>query len=131
MCKHQQLGLDGEWHDMDEVTGKSEPIDFEDNFDVCPVCGKSPCECEDTSSEVLQCTTGCATCKHGGEAKCPYDKAQESLNKKTKKKKSSKKKDEQPEDICPFGGDISNDCADCVDSVDYHWNPKTGYCERR
>ena len=23
---------------------------------------------------------------------------------------------------CPFGGDIANDCADCVYSVDYHYD---------
>lgn len=33
------------------------------------------------------------------------------------------------EDECPFGGDITNDCADCVSSVDYHY--ENGECIRR
>lgn len=30
---------------------------------------------------------------------------------------------------CPFGGDISNDCADCVYSSDYHFDK--GDCVER
>lgn len=32
---------------------------------------------------------------------------------------------------CEFGGDTANDCDGCAYSEDYHYNPKTGACERR
>jgi hypothetical protein len=32
---------------------------------------------------------------------------------------------------CSFGGEVANDCEGCVYSVDYHYNPKTGECEKR
>lgn len=35
------------------------------------------------------------------------------------------------EQLCPMGGDISNECADCVYSVDYYFNGDTGGCEER
>lgn len=72
MCKHQQLGLDGEWHDMDEVTGKSEPLDFEDNFDVCPVCGNNPCTCGDECPLGGDLNNDCADCFY--RADYHYDK---------------------------------------------------------
>jgi len=38
---------------------------------------------------------------------------------------------EQDEEECEFGGDISEDCKDCVDGVDYHYDKKTGECVKR
>jgi len=32
---------------------------------------------------------------------------------------------------CPHGGDIDNDCAECVYSTDYHFDKKTGECVER
>ena len=34
-------------------------------------------------------------------------------------------------DLCPLGGDIADDCADCPYAVDYHYDYKTGDCLRR
>ena len=41
--------------------------------------------------------------------------------------------DAQPEfDVqCPLDGDVTNDCADCVYSADFHFDPETGECVRR
>jgi hypothetical protein len=38
---------------------------------------------------------------------------------------------EQREDVCPLGGDITNDCADCVYGVDYHYDKELGECVER
>lgn len=32
---------------------------------------------------------------------------------------------------CPLGGDITNDCADCFYSWEYHYDPQTGECVLR
>lgn len=37
--------------------------------------------------------------------------------------------DDAYEDICPFGGDITNDCTDCAYSGDYHF--VNGECVER
>jgi len=34
-------------------------------------------------------------------------------------------------DECPLGGDVANDCADCVYTPEYHYNKETGECEQR
>jgi len=36
---------------------------------------------------------------------------------------------EEVENCCPFGGDIDNDCEDCIDAGDYHY--KDGECVQR
>jgi len=33
------------------------------------------------------------------------------------------------DNVCPFGGDIENDCADCIDSGEYHF--ENGECVER
>jgi hypothetical protein len=33
------------------------------------------------------------------------------------------------DDLCPFHGDVANDCEDCPDSVDYHFDK--GECVKR
>ena len=35
-----------------------------------------------------------------------------------------------PED-CPLGGDTANDCADCIYSSEYHFDPESGLCIKR
>jgi len=35
------------------------------------------------------------------------------------------------QDKCPLGGDITNDCLDCVYSTEYQYDEKTQECKRR
>lgn len=32
---------------------------------------------------------------------------------------------------CPHGGDIANDCAECIYAGDYHYDPESGECVSR
>jgi hypothetical protein len=37
----------------------------------------------------------------------------------------------ETKDVCQLGGDVSNDCADCVYGVDYHYDKESGECIER
>lgn len=39
--------------------------------------------------------------------------------------------DNESTDRCPLNGDVSNDCADCIYSGDYHYDYKAEACVER
>ena len=41
------------------------------------------------------------------------------------------KKENLEEYVCPLGGDLANNCADCFYNVDYYFDKETGECLRR
>ena len=40
-------------------------------------------------------------------------------------------RDEPFEGVCPLGGDIVDDCADCIYTGDYHYDPEKQDCVLR